>query len=463
MPERTTGAVLVVEDDRAMRKLLCEALEDAGHQVRGVGSAEAARAELTERAADVVVSDLRLPSADGMSLLRWTRTLPSPPGFLVVTGFGTVDRAVLALKEGADDFLTKPVDMENLRFRLRRLLETRRLRDEVRRYRQALDGDDYHGMIGRSAAMQAVFGEIERVARGRGPVLVLGESGVGKELVARAIHAASGRGDAPFLAVNCAGVPASLLESEFFGHVKGAFTGATGERRGLFQEADGGTLLLDEIGEMPSELQAKLLRVLEEGSVRPVGSDRSRPLDVRILAATNQDLTVAIREGRFRQDLLYRLETFGLTIPPLREREGDVDLLTIRFIARHAARLRRRTPEPSAAFLACLRAYSFPGNVRELENVVERAVTFCDGDLLEARHLPDRIRCPEPASPAARTAATPALPQAAGEAMLTLREIETRYVREVLDRVGGNKRRAAALLGISRRTLYRRLDGEVED
>jgi len=196
--------------------------------------------------------------------------------------------------------------------------------------------------------------------------------------------------------------------------------------------------------------------------VRPVGSDRSRPLDVRIIAATNQDLTVAIREGRFRQDLLYRLETFGLTIPPLRERDGDVDLLTIRFIARHAARLRRRTPEPSAAFLACLRAYSFPGNVRELENMVERAVTFCDGEVLEARHLPDRIRCPGPAAPAT-IAATPARPQPAREAMLTLREIETRYVREVLDRVGGNKRRAAALLGISRRTLYRRLDGEVED
>jgi two-component system response regulator AtoC len=471
MPDRERGNVLVVEDAAPMRTLLREALEDAGHSVRSVGSAEAAFAALAQQPADVVVSDLRLPGADGMALLRWTRDLPTPPAFLVVSGFGTVDRAVLALKAGADDFLTKPVDLESLRFRIGRLLENRRLRDEVRLYRQALDGDDYQGMIGRSPAVRTIFAEIERIARGRGPVLILGESGVGKELVARAIHAESDRASAPFLAVNCAGVPASLLESEFFGHVKGAFTGATGERRGLFQQADGGTLLLDEIGEMPAELQPKLLRVLQEGTVRPVGSDRDRSVDVRILAATNQDLSTAMEEGRFRQDLFYRLETFRLTIPPLRDREGDLDLLAVRFIRRHAVRLRRRPPEPSAAFVACLREYAFPGNVRELENVVERAVTFCDGDVLEPRHLPARVQAgaePEPRR-AGTTRTEPAAAEPSGgsikvgEALLSLREIETQYVRHVLERVGGNKRRAAALLGISRRTLYRRLDGEAGD
>ncbi len=469
MTERLHGKVLVVEDDAAMRKLVCMALEDAGHAVIGVGSAESALAELKEFEADVVISDLKLPSADGMQLLAWTRDLHSPPAFLVVTGFGTVDRAVLALKAGADDFLTKPVDMETLRFRIARLLETRRLRGELRRYQEALEADDYRGMVGRSEGMRAIFAEIERMARGRGPVLIMGESGVGKELVARAIHSASDRSDGPFMAVNCAGVPATLLESEFFGHVKGAFTGATGERFGLFQEADGGTLLLDEIGEMPMELQPKLLRALQEGQVRPVGSDRSRAVDVRVIAATNQNLTTAIHEGRFRQDLYYRLETFSITIPPLRAREGDLELLAARFIRRHAARLGRRPPEPTAAFLACLRAYTFPGNVRELENVVERAVTFCEGEVLEPRHLPGRIARREsdaaPAAPRTDTAsgALAAMPMGANGALPTLREMETEYVRQVLDRVGGNKRRAAALLGISRRTLYRRLGEEEMD
>jgi DNA-binding NtrC family response regulator len=461
--------VLVVEDDVAMGTMLREVLEAAGHRVRVAGSAEVALAELTEGPADIVLSDLRLPGADGMELLRRTRELSSAPAFLVVTGFGTIDHAVLALKAGADDFLTKPVDLEHLRMRVARLLENRRLRQEVSLYRQALESDDVHGLVGRSPAMRTVFAELERISRGRGPVLIQGESGVGKELVARALHASSPRAESSFLAVNCAGIPATLLESEFFGHVKGAFTGATGERRGLFQEADGGTLLLDEIGEMPAELQPKLLRVLQEDAVRPVGSDRTRPVDVRIIAATNQDLSVAMDEGRFRRDLFYRLETFRLTIPPLREREGDIDLLAIRFIKRHAARLHRHAPEPSPAFLARLRAYSFPGNVRELENVVERAVTFCEGDVLEPRHLPDRIisdAAIEPPSTGSSAAANGARGAAVwappGDAIVPLRDVQTQYVKHVLERVGGNKRRAAALLGISRRTLYRRLEGEVE-
>jgi DNA-binding NtrC family response regulator len=364
---------------------------------------------------------------------------------------------VQCLKEGADDFLTKPLDLGHLSVRIARVLENRRLRRELRRYREALGGESFHGMIGRSAVMEALFDELRRVARGHGPVLVEGESGVGKELAARAVHAESERSDGPFLAVNCAGVPDTLLESEFFGHVEGAFSGATRSRAGLFQEADGGTLLLDEIGEMSGELQAKLLRVLEEGRVRPVGSDRSSPVDVRILAATNRDPSAD--DGPLRRDLFYRLATFRVSIPPLRRREGDVDLLTTRFAQRHAARLGREPPEPSPEFLAWLRAHEFPGNVRELENVVERAVTFCEGRTLEPRHLPERIRSAR-GGPGGGTFPEPLEETLLeGDMLPPLREVGNRYVRYVLDRVDGNKRRAAALLGISRRTLYRRLDG----
>jgi two-component system, NtrC family, response regulator AtoC len=290
---------------------------------------------------------------------------------------------------------------------------------------------------------------------------------VGKELAARAIHRESRRSDGPFLAVNCAGVPENLLESEFFGHMKGAFSGATDDRPGLFQEASGGTLLLDEVGEMPPSLQATLLRVLQEGTIRPVGSDRTLEVDVRVIAATNRDLEEALAEGHFRTDLFYRLETFRIHLPPLRAREGDVDLLARHFVRRHAARLEREPPRPSGAFLEVLRRYPFPGNVRELENVVERAVTFCDGGGLEPRHLPDRIRewregdgiVVGGSSGGESREVGPLEALLSGAAIPTLRELEGAWVRHVLEHTGGNKRRAAALLGVSRRTLYRKLEG----
>jgi DNA-binding NtrC family response regulator len=469
--------VLVVEDEPALRQLLSEELSDDDLDVTAVAGAEPALEHLESEPVDLVISDLRLPGMDGIELLRQTRARSARPAFIVVTAFGTIDQAVRCLKEGADDFLTKPLDLDHLSVRVARVLENRRLRSEVEFYREALDEPDFHGLIGRSPVMRGLFDELRQVGRGRGPVLLHGESGVGKELAARAIHEESTRAEGPFLAVNCAGIPESLLESEFFGHVTGAFTGATDTRAGLFQEAQGGTLLLDEIGEMPVELQAKLLRVLEEGVVRPVGSDQTVPTDVRVVAATNRDLVD--EEERMRRDLFYRLETFRVHVPPLREREGDVALLAESFIRRHAARLRRQAPEMSADFLTHLRGYRFPGNVRELENVVERAVTFCGGNVLRAEHLPERMRAtvrarahdgdpadgrPEAAGvddlaePDATAAASPDL--LAGDVLPSLRELGNRYTRYVLTRVGGNKRRAAALLGISRRTLYRRLDGD---
>jgi transcriptional regulator with PAS, ATPase and Fis domain len=320
-----------------------------------------------------------------------------------------------------------------------------------------MDDEGFHGMVGRSPVMQSLFAELCRVAVGRGPVLIEGESGVGKELAARAIHEESERAEGPFLAVNCAGVPDSLLESEFFGHVEGAFSGASGTRAGLFQEADGGTLLLDEIGEMSKELQAKLLRVLEDGRVRPVGSDRSQPVDVRVIAATNRDPGAS--DGSLRRDLFYRLATFRISVPPLRAREGDIDLLVVRFIRRHAARLGREAPEPGPRFLGTLRSHPFPGNVRELENVVERAVTFCEGRSLQLHHLPVSLKASAVGRPGPSTGedlvGAAFVPE--NGVLPTLRDVEDRYIRYVLDRVEGNKRRAAALLGIARRTLYRRL------
>jgi two-component system, NtrC family, response regulator AtoC len=476
MPERRTRKearqVLVVEDDQALRSLLEDHLAEDGLDVTALRTGEEALELLGTHPAELVVSDLRLPGMGGFDLLRETRRLENPPAFLVITAFGTIGQAVQALKEGADDFLTKPLDLEHLSVRVARILENRRLRSEVRRYREALGEEDFHGLIGRSPPMVDLFRELKRVGRGMGPVLLQGESGVGKELAARAIHMESRRSDGPFLAVNCAGVPENLLESEFFGHMKGAFSGATTERPGLFQEASGGTLLLDEIGEMPPSLQAALLRVLQEGTIRPVGSDRTLEVDVRVVAATNRDLEEALSEGEFREDLFYRLETFRIHLPPLRDRRGDVDLLTRHFVGRHAARLEREVPRPSGPFLEILRAYPFPGNVRELENVVERAVTFCDGGVLEPRHLPSRIRewrAGEGAEGGNRgrtrtpsdgtNGEGPLKELLSGGAIPTLRELEGAWVRHVLDHTGGNKRRAAALLGVSRRTLYRKLEG----
>lgn len=460
--------VLIVEDETALRELLRDELKDDGYEVLTAESAEGAVDLLASERIDLVVSDLRLPGADGLALLERTRTMEHPPAFIIITAFGTIDQAVSALQRGADDFLTKPLDLDHLSVRVARVLETRRLRDELLRYREAMGPPDFHGMVGRSSVMMDLFRDLERIARGHGPVLLQGESGTGKELAARAIHAESPRADEPFMAVNCAGIPESLLESEFFGHVKGAFTGATSTRAGLFQQADGGTLLLDEIGEMPSGLQAKLLRVLQEGEVKPVGSDRNTPVDVRIIAATHRELTAEESEqegARLRRDLYYRLETFRLVLPPLRERVGDVDLLAARFVQRHAVRLDRTPPELGVEFLEVLRAYDFPGNVRELENLVERAVTFCEGGRLEPRHLPARVR--EHASgaiPSGNGASAPELGAAgslvAKDEIVPLKELERRYVQHVLEQVDGNKRRAAALLGIGRRTLYRKLDGE---
>jgi two-component system, NtrC family, response regulator AtoC len=461
-PERPAAHVLVVEDDDGLRELLRNELEDAGYRVSAAADAGRARKTIARETPDLVVSDLRLPGDSGRDLLDHCRALDAPPGFIMITAFGTVEQAVDALKGGADDFLTKPLRLDHLRLAVARVLDARRLRSELLRYRRLLDAGEFHGLVGRSAPMRRLYDAIRQVAPLGGPVVVSGESGVGKELVARAVHAESPRRDKPFVPLNCAAMPPELMESELFGHARGAFTGATQQRPGLFAEADGGTLLLDEIGEMPPDLQAKLLRVLEDGCVRPLGADREVAVDVRLVAATNRDLEAEVATGRFREDLFFRLETFALVVPPLRERGEDLDLLAAHFVARFAALAGRKPPALSDAALDCLRRYPFPGNVRELANALERATAFCDGREIRPAHLPERVRQSRPvAGRATHDSEAGPVPLLEGEELPTLETLERRYIRLVMQRTGGNKRQAANVLGIGRRTLYRRLGDEV--
>lgn len=448
--------VLVVEDHTGLAELLEEELQDAGIPARQVENAEKAAALLTRWKPDVVVSDLRLPGMDGFDLLEQVKTLADPPLFLIITAFGSVEQAVSALKAGADDFLTKPLDLEHFIHVVKRLLTLRELRQQVEGFKEVLGNEDFHGMIGHSAGMRELYSQIQRVAPASGPVLVLGESGTGKELVARAVHDISDRADAPFLAVNCAGIPETLMESEFFGHEEGSFTGSTGSRDGLFMEASGGTLFLDEIAEMPLALQSKLLRILQDGKVRRVGANEEVDVDVRIVAATHRDLEEAVKEGGFREDLFYRLETFHLRVPPLRERGGDVELLAHRFLQLMNTRTGKQVRGFTPAALAKLTGYSYPGNVRELQNAMERAVTFCDLDKIRPEDLPRRMRNGTAGSnPDGMT--VPAEWMTPGE-ILPLAEMEKRYIRQVLEATGGNKKKASELLGITRKTLYSRLE-----
>lgn len=459
----TNKQVLLLEDDEALSRLICDELDAQNWQITVHHELASAQKWLTKNHPVLIVTDLRLPDGNGMSLVEqvvadWPEA--ERPALIVITAFGSVRQAVAALQAGADDFLTKPLDLDHFLLAVERVVANRALKDELFQFRKLSQQTGFYGMFGRSTAMRNLFEQIKVIARAQGPVLINGESGTGKELVAKALHHESDRADAPFLAVNCAGIPQELLESEFFGHASGAFTGANKARKGLLQQAHGGSLLLDEIGEMPMALQAKLLRALQDGSIRPVGQDTEEQVDVRIIAATHRDLKQKVEEGSFREDLFYRLETFALFVPPLRQREDDGELLAQQFLQSLAVAQGKTIKGFSEAALAQLRAYPFPGNVRELQNVVERAVAFCSEDWVQVSHLPARLT----QSPQANTA----LPSAhtremdsdllAGPVLPTLDQLQKRYVRKILDEVGGNKRRAAALLGIGRRTLYRWLD-----
>lgn len=436
----------VIEDDPSLNELLVEELEAEGYQVAAFGDVE--RFLQHHQEVDVVVSDIRLPGQSGFDLLATLQQQESAPALLLITAFGTVDQAVDALKQGAADFLTKPLDVEHLLLSVKRILEHRSLQQAVKRFQTQQQGPA--GLVGQSPAMRKLYQQIEQIAAVDGSVLILGESGTGKELVARALHQLSPRADKPFQAVNCAGIPSELMESEFFGHAAGSFTGAKGKRSGLLKQADGGTLLLDEIGEMPTALQAKLLRVLQEGTLRAVGSDQEETVDVRIIAATHQDLDQRVSEGSFRQDLFYRLETFSLRVPPLRERGEDIERLARYFMANQATNNSTTIVDISSDALETLFRYPFPGNVRELQNAVERALAFCQGDTIHETDLPARIVDFEESETNSNQS----------DEWPTLQQHQEDYLQRVLQHVEGNKSKAAEILGITRRTLYRWLEGD---
>jgi DNA-binding NtrC family response regulator len=436
--------VLVVEDEEKLRRVVQLQLQSAGFDVDQAGTAEDGL-KIADRA-DLIITDLRLPAMDGLELLGKLRQQNSITPVIVITAFGSVETAVEAMKAGAADFLLKPFSLDHLMTVVNKAFEVRALRDENKKLKEEL-GVRYeiHNMIGRSAAMQEVFGTVARVAPSRGTVLLAGESGVGKDMIARAIHFHSQRRDKPFVKINCTALPENLMESELFGYEKGAFTGAVASKPGKFEQADTGTVFLDEIGDVPPAIQVKLLRVLQEREFERLGSNKTRQIDVRVIAATNADLRVALENGTFREDLYYRLNVLPINIPPLRERKEDLPYLAEHF-ARKLSRDMERECVITDAAMKKLMAYEWPGNVRELENVIERSIVLCGGSELTANDIKLDTTRPRP-------------PQGSGFLPdgVSLDEHEQSIIREALRRANGNKSQAARLLRITRNALRYRL------
>jgi DNA-binding NtrC family response regulator len=439
--------ILIVDDDESVAMLFKRILEKEGYEVESASSGEEALGRLEAQWFDLVVSDLRMPGLDGLEFLRRAKlSNPSVP-CIVLTGYATVDSAVAAMKEGAHDYLTKPINNDEMKLVVKKALEVHRLVREVERLRQSLGSESSFGnILGKSKAMRGLFRLIRQVAHSQATILVFGESGTGKELVARSIHQHSPRRDRPFVAIDCGALPETLLESELFGHVRGSFTGAISNKKGLFEEAHGGTLLLDEIGGTSLAFQSKLLRVLQENEIRPVGSSKSIRVDVRVIAATNRDLKAAVKEGTFREDLYYRLAVIPIVLPPLRERREDIPLLANHFVAKYCEKNRLEPKRLSAKALKLLIDHPWPGNVRELENVIERAVLTSPG-----REIDPGTLFPEPER-------REESPQALRQAIRTAMEIlEKRKIIEATEKAGGIRAEAARILGISRATLYNKL------
>ncbi|MBI3183887.1 MAG: sigma-54-dependent Fis family transcriptional regulator [Myxococcales bacterium] len=443
-----TGArILAVDDERPVLDALAQMLALWGHKVETALDGTDAIKKALEFHPDVVLSDLAMPGNDGLWLLRALRDETHDCPIIFLTGRATVDTAVEAIREGAYDFIEKPLDAARLKTCIDRALEKKETLREVQSLRRRLKQLGPAEFIGQSATMRRVFELIERVAPAKASVAITGESGTGKEMVARSIHNLSARRERPFIAVNCASIPATLMESEIFGHERGAFTGADQRRPGVFELAHGGTLFLDEVGEIPVELQAKLLRVLEEGRLRRLGGKVEIEVDVRVLCATNRDLKSEIRNARFREDLFFRLNVFQIALPPLRERREDVPLLVQYFVEKFNAEAGKRVSGVHPDALDLLRSYDWPGNIRELRNAVERAVILCDGELITREHLPPDMAGRGPERQTFR------LPYG-----LTLDLVEKEYILGSLQRNGGNKARTAEILGVSEKTLYNKLN-----
>ncbi len=438
--------LLVVDDEPSIRELIALTVEPLGMDVRQAGDLAEAEQALCQAPPDLVLTDLRLPDGDGMSIVRWAGTLEPARPVAVITAYGTPENAVEAMREGAFDYLSKPIDSSRLRSLVQHGL---RLTESLGAAPTALDSE----LVGQSPAMERVRTQVTRVGRSEAPVVIFGESGTGKELAARAIHKASLRGGGPFVPVNCAAIPEHLIESELFGYRKGAFTGATADKKGLFQEAEGGTLFLDEVGDLALSVQANLLRALQERSIRPLGATREVPVNVRILAATNRDLTEEVEAGNFREDLYYRLDVLQVRLPSLREHPEDIPEIAVTLLAR---RHRRRDDPPPPALsqgaLDRLKQLPLRGNVRELENILERALSLTEGPVIPAEAIQvgrDRQSQPEETAPAFK--------EGGFQLDKHLADTERGLIREALEATGGNKTAAAQRLGVSLRSLRYRI------
>ncbi|MBU0552492.1 sigma-54 dependent transcriptional regulator [Myxococcota bacterium] len=438
--------ILLVDDAESTLEVLRRNLESEGYHVRAARDVPEALNALNDHPVDLVITDIKMPKISGLELVRHIRENTHDVEVMVITGYPNVEGAVAAMKHGATDYLSKPFTDTELLEAVRRVVERLRVK---RAGREALTGGGQPwgpqpwGILGESVAMRAIFAQIKRAAQTHATVLITGESGTGKELVARAIHYEGARARAPFVPVNCGAIPHELLESELFGHVKGAFSGAVTTRAGFFLAADGGTILLDELGETSPAMQVKLLRAIQEREIRMVGASKARRVDVRIIAATHQDLAAMVKRGGFREDLFFRVNVIPIQLPPLRARGDDALRLAHHFTAKYAAEYHRPAPTLSPRALDLLRGYDWPGNVRELENVIQRLVVMTEGDTIDAPDLPALMRCAPRGEPLGLER--------------TLAEVEQDYMRRVLARVDGNKSEAARILGIDRKTLRAKL------
>ncbi len=440
--------ILIIDDDTSLRRVLEYNLREAGYGVAAAASGEEGLRLFTEAEPSLVISDMKMPGMDGMQVLKSIKERSPETPVIMITAFGSVDMAVEAMKAGAYDYITKPFNRDELRLTVAKALQFSSLSQENRQLKSQLaDRADFGAIIGGSSAMEKVFQVVAKVADTEASVLITGESGTGKELVARSIHSRSSRKNGPFVAINCAAIPHDLLESELFGHVKGAFTGAVRDKTGKFALADGGTLFLDEVGELPPSLQPKLLRALQERVIEPVGGTKEQKLDVRVVAATNLDMEKAIADGTFREDLYYRLAVIPLHLPPLRQRRDDIPLLLRHFCGRHGA----ETVQLDKAALAALVSYPWPGNVRELENLVERLLIMRNGDTITAEELPEKVLHND--RPVSADTVVNLPPEG-----YSLEQLEREVVMQALERNNWNQTAAARFLRIPRHTLIYRME-----
>jgi two-component system response regulator AtoC len=451
----TEPRILVVDDEDHIRRVLSVLLSKQGYAVDQAARGGEALEAFRDNVYDVVLCDLRMPDLDGLEVLRRIKHQDPEATVIIITAYASVDTALQAMKQGAYDYISKPFKEDEILHVLRKALERRAILDQNRRLKSEISEKfDFSNIIGRSAAMERVFATIRKVADTRSTVLIQGESGTGKELAARAIHYNSPRRERPLVAVNCAAVPANLIESEFFGFVRGAFTGADRTKKGLFEEADGSTIFLDEVSDLPLDLQAKLLRVLQEGEIRRLGDNVSRVVDVRVMAATNRDLEAEVEAGRFREDLYYRLNVIPIVMPPLRQRTEDIPLLAHHLMAKAAERHGRRVNRLSPEAEAILVKQPWPGNVRQLENVIEQAVIMAEGQIIGPDDLPQGLE-------RSQSDLTVIVPRDKTDFKETVRQVtalaERQIIARVLQKENGNRTRTAEVLGISRRSLLTKI------